>query len=89
MNMRNINVLTALSVPGKTVLDNFINSVLSNGTTKIVLPAPKNFRPESVPNNFNIASVSIVEKGMSADATLISDLISAFRHESKKGESNE
>ncbi|EFA4738040.1 conjugal transfer protein TrbD, partial [Escherichia coli] len=27
MNMRNINVITALSVPGKTVSDDFIHAV--------------------------------------------------------------
>ncbi|EFJ2183037.1 DUF2689 domain-containing protein, partial [Escherichia coli] len=30
MNMRNINVITVLSVPGKTVSDDFIHAVLSN-----------------------------------------------------------
>ncbi|MED8103848.1 conjugal transfer protein TrbD [Escherichia coli] len=49
MNMRNINVITALSVPGKTVSDDFMNSVLSNCTTRIVLPALKKFSPESLP----------------------------------------
>ncbi|HFU8984398.1 TPA: conjugal transfer protein TrbD, partial [Escherichia coli] len=29
MNMRNINVITALSVPGKTVSDDFMHAVLS------------------------------------------------------------
>ncbi|HAV9700096.1 TPA: conjugal transfer protein TrbD [Escherichia coli] len=89
MNMRNSNIITARSVPDKTVSDDFIHAVLSNCATRIILSEPKKFSPESVPNNFNIAAVGIVEKGMSADATLISDLISAFRHESKKGESNE
>ncbi|AWJ47010.1 DUF2689 domain-containing protein [Escherichia coli] len=36
MNMRNINVITALSVPGKTVSDDFIHAVLSNCATRIV-----------------------------------------------------
>lgn len=43
MNMRNINVITALSVPGKTVSDDFIHAVLSNCATRIVLPAPEKF----------------------------------------------
>ncbi|EFU7442762.1 conjugal transfer protein TrbD, partial [Escherichia coli] len=43
MNIRNINVITALSVPGKTVSDDFMHAVLSNCTTRIVLPAPKEF----------------------------------------------
>lgn len=30
MNMRNINVITALSVPGKTVSDDFMHAVLCN-----------------------------------------------------------
>ncbi|HGX4676379.1 TPA: conjugal transfer protein TrbD [Escherichia coli] len=65
MNMRNINVITALSVPGKTVPDDFIHAVLSNCTTKIVLPAPKEFSPESLPHNFNMAAVGVMKKGMS------------------------
>ena len=43
MNMRNINVITALSVPGKTVSDDFMHAVLSNCATRIVLPAPEKF----------------------------------------------
>ncbi len=42
MNMRNINVITALSVPGKTVSDDFMHAVLSNCATRIVLPARRN-----------------------------------------------
>ncbi len=39
MNMRNINVITALSVPGKTVSDDFIqnpsmNKLVSDGSVK-------------------------------------------------------
>lgn len=34
MNMRNINVITALSVPGKTVSDDFMHAVLSNCATE-------------------------------------------------------
>lgn len=49
MNMRNINVITARSVPDKTVSDDFMHAVLSNCTTRIVLPAPKEFTPESLP----------------------------------------
>lgn len=49
MNMRDINVITALSVPGKTVSDDFMHAVLSNCTTKIVLPAPEKFSSESLP----------------------------------------
>lgn len=55
MNMRNINVITALSVPGKTLSDDFIHAVLSNCTTKIVLPAPEKFGSGSLPHNFNMA----------------------------------
>ncbi len=51
MNMRNINVITALSVPDKTVSDDFMNAVLSNCVTKIALPAPEKFSPESLPDN--------------------------------------
>ena len=43
MNMRNINAITALSVPGKTVSDDFMHAVLSNCATRIVLPAPEKF----------------------------------------------
>jgi len=49
MNMRNINVITARSVPDKTVSDDFIHAVLSNCVTKIALPAPEKFSPESLP----------------------------------------
>lgn len=48
MNMRNINAITALSVPGKTMSDDFMHAVLSNCTTRIVLPAPKEFSSESL-----------------------------------------
>ncbi|HGD8770231.1 TPA: conjugal transfer protein TrbD, partial [Escherichia coli] len=47
MNMRNINVITARAVPDKNVSDDFMHAVLSNCTTKIVLPAPEKFSPES------------------------------------------
>ncbi|EBJ9943971.1 DUF2689 domain-containing protein [Salmonella enterica] len=49
MNMRNINVITARAVPDKNVSDDFMHAVLSNCTTRIVLPAPKKFSPESLP----------------------------------------
>ncbi|MEE7176402.1 conjugal transfer protein TrbD [Escherichia coli B12:H4] len=62
MNMRNI---TALSVPGKTVSDDFMHAVLSNCTTRIVLPAPKEFSSESLPRKFNMAAVGVMKKGMS------------------------
>ncbi|EEC7657270.1 conjugal transfer protein TrbD [Escherichia coli] len=65
MNMRNIHVITALSVPGKTVSDDFIHAVLSNCATRIVLPAPKEFSPESLPRKFNMAAVGVMKKGMS------------------------
>ncbi|HBA7074311.1 TPA: conjugal transfer protein TrbD [Escherichia coli] len=65
MNMRNINVITALSVPDKTVSDDFMHAVLSNCTTKIVLPAPDEFSSESLPHKFNNAAVGIMKKGMS------------------------
>lgn len=65
MNMRNINVITALSVPGKTVSDDFMHAVLSNCTTRIVLPAPKEFSSESLPHNFNMAAVGVMKEGMS------------------------
>lgn len=65
MNMRNINIITARSVPDKSVSDDFMNAVLSNCTTKIVLPAPKLFSSESLPHNFNMAAVGVMKKGMS------------------------
>ncbi|ELY6205894.1 TPA: conjugal transfer protein TrbD [Cronobacter sakazakii] len=65
MNMRNINVITACSVPDKIVSDDFIHSVLSNCTTRIVLPAPKGFTPESLPHSFYMAAVGVIKKGMS------------------------
>ncbi len=65
MKMHNINVITALSVPGKTVSDDFIHAVLSNCATRIVLPAPKVFSPESLPRKFNMAAVGVMKKGMS------------------------
>ncbi|CDK74734.1 TPA: conjugal transfer protein TrbD [Escherichia coli] len=65
MNMRNINIITARSVPDKSVSDDFMHAVLSNCTTKIVLPAPKVFSSESLPHNFNMAAVGVMKKGMS------------------------
>ena len=65
MNMRNINIITARSVPYKSVSDNFMNAVLSNCTTRIVLPALKEFGSESLPHNFNMAAVGVMKKGMS------------------------
>lgn len=65
MNMRNINVITARSVPDKSVSDDFMHAVLSNCTTRIVLPAPKEFSSESLPHNFNMAAVGVMKKGMS------------------------
>ncbi len=65
MNMRNINVITARVVPDKNVSDDFMHAVLSNCTTKIVLPAPKVFSSESLPHNFNMAAVGVMKKGMS------------------------
>ncbi|EHK1107302.1 conjugal transfer protein TrbD [Salmonella enterica] len=65
MNMRNIHVITTCSVPDKTVSDDFMRAVLSNCTTRMVLPAPKKFSPESLPRNFNIAAVGVMKKGMS------------------------
>ncbi|EOA0301924.1 DUF2689 domain-containing protein [Escherichia coli] len=52
-------------LPGKTVSDDFIHAVLSNCATRIVLPAPNKFGSESLPDNFNIAAVGVMKKGMS------------------------
>ncbi|EPD2597657.1 conjugal transfer protein TrbD [Escherichia coli] len=65
MNMRNINIITARSVPDKSVSDDFMHAVLSNCTTRIVLPALKEFGSESLPHNFNMAAVGVMKKGMS------------------------
>ena len=65
MNMRNINVITARAVPDKNVSDDFMHAVLSNCTTRIVLPVPKICSPESLPRNFNIAATGVMKKGMS------------------------
>ncbi|ENR1517576.1 conjugal transfer protein TrbD, partial [Escherichia coli] len=65
MNMRNINIITARSVPDKSVSDDFMNAVLSNCTTRIVLPALKEFGSESLLHNFNMAAVGVMKKGMS------------------------
>ncbi len=65
MNMCNINVITARAVPDKRVSDDFIHAVLSNCTTKRVLPAPKKFSLESLPRKFNMAAVGVMKKGMS------------------------
>ncbi|ENP2200443.1 conjugal transfer protein TrbD [Salmonella enterica] len=65
MNMRNINVITACSVPDKTVSDDFMHAVFSNCVTRINLSEPKKFIPESLPNNFNMAAVGVMMKGMS------------------------
>ena len=65
MNMRNINVITARAVPDKIVSDDFMHAVLSNCTTRIVLPAPKEFSSESLPHNFNMAAVGVMKEGMS------------------------
>ena len=62
MNMRNINVITARVVPDKNVSDDFMHAVLSNCTTKIVLPAPKVFSSESLPHKFNMAAVGNVDE---------------------------
>ena len=64
MNMRNINVITARAVPDKNVSDDFMHAVLSNCTTRIVLPVPKICSPESLPRNFNIAAAGVMKKGM-------------------------
>ena len=97
MNMRNINVITALS-------DDFMHAVLSNCTTKIVLPAPKVFSSESLPHKFNMAAVGVMKKGMSMSlfsspgntvvsghpcagkTNLTAELISAVVGSNKKGE---
>lgn len=63
MNMR--NVITACSVPDKSVSDDFIHAVLSNHNERIVLPVPEKLSPESLPNNFNMAAVGVMKKGMS------------------------
>ncbi|EJH1760155.1 conjugal transfer protein TrbD [Escherichia coli] len=65
MNMCNIHVITDRAVPDKRVSDDFIHAVLSNCTTKIVLPAPEKFSSESLPHNFNMAAVGVMKKGMS------------------------
>lgn len=65
MNMRNIHVITARSVPDKSVSDDFMHAVLSNCATRIVLPAPKEFSSESLPHNFNMAAVGVMKKSMS------------------------
>lgn len=65
MNMRNINVLTACSVPDNTVSDDFMHAVHNNCATKIILSEPKKFRPESLPHNFNMAAVGVMKEGMS------------------------
>ncbi|EPZ9117301.1 conjugal transfer protein TrbD [Escherichia coli] len=57
--------MTARVVPDKNVSDDFMHAVLSNCTTKIVLPAPKVFSSESLPHNFNMAAVGVMKKGMS------------------------
>ena len=63
--MRDINVITARAVPDITLSDDFMHAVLSNCTTKIVLPAPEKFSPESLPHNFNMAAVGVMKEGMS------------------------
>ena len=63
MNIRNI--ITARSVLDKTASDDFIHTVLSNCTTEIFLSAPKEFTPESLPHNFNMAAVGVMKNGMS------------------------
>ena len=65
MNTRNINVITCRSVLDKTVSDNFIHAVLSNCTTRIILSASKEFTPESLSHNFNMAAVGVMKNGMS------------------------
>ncbi|HFN6583668.1 TPA: conjugal transfer protein TrbD [Escherichia coli] len=61
MNMRNINIITARSVPDKSVSDNFMNAVLSNCATRIVLSAPEKFGSESLPDNFNMTAVGVMK----------------------------
>ncbi|MBS9106613.1 conjugal transfer protein TrbD [Escherichia coli] len=61
MNMCNINVITARAVPNKSVSDDFIHAVLSNCTTKIVLPAPEKFGSESLLDNFNMTAVGVMK----------------------------
>ncbi|EIM1655067.1 conjugal transfer protein TrbD [Salmonella enterica] len=42
-----------------------MRAVLSNCTTRMVLLAPKEFSPESLPRKFNMATVGVMKKGMS------------------------
>ncbi|EFC2365961.1 conjugal transfer protein TrbD [Escherichia coli] len=65
MNMRNIHVITARSVPDKRISDDFMHAVLSNCTIRIVLSALEKFSPELLPHNFNMAAVGVMKKGMS------------------------
>lgn len=65
INMRNIHVITARSVPDKRISDDFMHAVLSNCTTGIVLPSQEKFSPELLPHNFNMAAVGVMKKGMS------------------------
>ena len=47
MNMRNINIITARSVPDKSVSDDFMNAVLSNGfNTDQMLKQLGNLNPQ-------------------------------------------
>ncbi|SPX55269.1 conjugal transfer protein TrbD [Klebsiella pneumoniae] len=79
MNMRNINIITARSVSDKSVSDDFMNAVLSNCTTRIVLPALKEFGSESLPHNFNMAAVGVMKKGMSMSLFFFSGKYSGLR----------
>ena len=65
MNMRNIHVITARSVPDKRISDDFMHAVLRNCTTGIELPSQEKFSPELLPRNFNMAAVGVMKKGMS------------------------
>lgn len=61
MNIRNINVITALSMPGKTMSDDFMHAVLSNCAIRIALPAPEKFSSESLPDNLNMTAVGVMK----------------------------
>ncbi|EEQ5616796.1 conjugal transfer protein TrbD [Escherichia coli] len=61
MNMRNIHVITARSVPDKRISDDFMHAVLRNCTTGIVHPSQEKFGSESLPVNFNMTAVGVMK----------------------------
>lgn len=81
MNMRNINVITARSVPDKSVSDDFMHAVLSNCTTRIVLKKGMSMNLFSSPGNTVVFGQPCAGK-----TNLMPEFISSVVRNNKNGE---